>query len=320
MYMQHADTSRAYTGDSRLEEVGAVALSPAASRRRLGMELRNLREQAGLLIEDAAATLECSTAKISRLENGKGRPFQRDVRDLLALYAPAGQGREQELYELAEAGRQSDWIDDYREFLQGEVFHGQLAPDSGGRFVTMERDASELKLFECDYVPGLFQSAEYIEAICRYSYPDRPERELRNFIRLRLKRQEAVLDRRDHARISVVMSELVALRRAVPAEILSAQLWELVKRLRGELNWVNFRVTNLIDEPHAALGGPFHVIKFADPNDQDVVYLEGREEPDYLESDTAVLRYESFFNSLEKVSLPRADSLDRLLEIAARLE
>ncbi|MDQ3152316.1 MAG: helix-turn-helix domain-containing protein, partial [Actinomycetota bacterium] len=49
-------------------------------RRRLGAELRNLREQAGLKIEDIAAELECSPSKVSRLETGKGIPKSRDVR------------------------------------------------------------------------------------------------------------------------------------------------------------------------------------------------------------------------------------------------
>src|SRR5215470_10308698 len=59
---------------------------PAVPRRRLGSELRRLREESGLLIEDVAETLECSTSKISRLENGKGIPKIRDVRDMLGRY------------------------------------------------------------------------------------------------------------------------------------------------------------------------------------------------------------------------------------------
>lgn len=289
-----------------------MALSPAAARRRLGAELKALREQAELLVEDAAQALECSTAKISRLENGKGRPFQRDVRDLLALYAPLGRGREQELQDLAAAGRQGDWIDDFREVLQGEAFYGQLAPDSGGRFVTMERDAAELKLFEPDYIPGLFQSTEYIEAICRYSFPHRPVSERRNFVDLRLKRQEAVLGQPGRVQITTIMSELAILRRVVPKETMRNQIKELATRLRGELSWVDFHVTTLIKEPPAALGGPFYIIKFADPQDQDIVYLEGREEPDYLESAVAVTRYEAFFAALQSASLSRSDSLERL--------
>ncbi len=47
---------------------------PAMPRRRLGAELRRLREDAGLKIEDVAAALECSVSKVSRLETGKGIP------------------------------------------------------------------------------------------------------------------------------------------------------------------------------------------------------------------------------------------------------
>ena len=137
--------------------------------------------------------------------------------------------------------------------------------------------------------------------------------ERRNFVQLRLKRQEAVLGQSGRVKISVIMSELALLRRVVPDKTMRSQINELVSKLSGDLSWVDFRVTTLIDEPSAALGGPFYIIKFAERQDQDVVYLEGREEPDYLESDEDVSRYESFFAALEKASLSRADSLDRLM-------
>lgn len=63
--------------------------SPVITRRRLGAELRRLRTVSNKTIEQAAEVLECSPAKISRLESGGGVPKVRDVRDLLRLYVPA---------------------------------------------------------------------------------------------------------------------------------------------------------------------------------------------------------------------------------------
>ena len=56
---------------------------PTVRRRRLGMELRALREAAGLNSQQAAEELGCSQSKISRVENGKTPVSVRDVRDLL---------------------------------------------------------------------------------------------------------------------------------------------------------------------------------------------------------------------------------------------
>jgi DNA-binding XRE family transcriptional regulator len=44
---------------------------PTVQRRRLGIELRRLREQAGKTIDEVAKILECSDSKVSRIENGQ---------------------------------------------------------------------------------------------------------------------------------------------------------------------------------------------------------------------------------------------------------
>ncbi len=65
-----------------------------------------------------------------------------------------------------------------------------------------------------------------------------------------------------------------------------------------------------------ALGGPFNILKYNRSNDQDIVYLEGREGATWLESNGDVSRYEALFSSLEKDSLSRADSLEMLSRAA----
>jgi hypothetical protein len=103
-----------------------VTRSPMVARRRLGTELPTLREAARKKIEDAADALECSTAKISRLESGKGVPRARNVRDLILLYGPKAKRDQDHLLELAEDGRRQDWWNDYGDVVQGEMFADHL--------------------------------------------------------------------------------------------------------------------------------------------------------------------------------------------------
>ena len=56
--------------------------SPIGARRRLGAELRRLRTEAGMTLDDVAERMTCSTSKISRLETGKGVPKVPDVSEL----------------------------------------------------------------------------------------------------------------------------------------------------------------------------------------------------------------------------------------------
>ncbi|WP_324290297.1 helix-turn-helix domain-containing protein [Streptomyces antarcticus] len=59
---------------------------PLIRRRRLGAELRRLRESKGMKSAEAAALLMVSQPKISLLENGHRRISPRDVRDLCRIY------------------------------------------------------------------------------------------------------------------------------------------------------------------------------------------------------------------------------------------
>src|SRR6266508_6775931 len=78
--------------------------SPTVRRRRLGMELRRLREDADYTLERVAETLECSDSKISRIETGQVGATPRDVRDMLALYGISDERRD-ELVKLARVAR-----------------------------------------------------------------------------------------------------------------------------------------------------------------------------------------------------------------------
>src|SRR5580700_1239166 len=49
----------------------AASPSPTVRRKRLGIELRRLREQAELTCEDVGQRLECSGTRISRMETGR---------------------------------------------------------------------------------------------------------------------------------------------------------------------------------------------------------------------------------------------------------
>src|SRR5256886_10752936 len=80
--------------------------SPTVRRRRLGLELRRLREAAGVTIDVVADRLECSSSKISRIETGHTGATPRDVRDMLAVYGVDGPVAE-DLVQVARAPRQT---------------------------------------------------------------------------------------------------------------------------------------------------------------------------------------------------------------------
>ncbi len=248
-----------------------MSRSPAVARRRLGAELRGLREAAGKRIEDAALTLECSTAKISRLETGKGVPRARDIRDLIVLYGTKAKEQQDYLLELAADGRGQDWWNDYSDVQQGGMFADHLL-----RYVALERDASSIRSFAPDLIPGLLQNEDYINALASMIFPEQPEKERARFVEFRQRRQKLIYGRQNTVDLSFVVSELALIRTIGNRAVLRSQLEMLRRDLEKSLDWVEFRITPLSAPAAGALGGPFSIMTFADPTDQDVVYLEGR--------------------------------------------
>src|SRR6185312_10463354 len=122
------------------------ARGPVVPRRRLGAELRALREQAGLTIEDVATELECSVSKISRLETGKGIPKGRDVRDLLERYEVRDQARRDRMMRWAREGQRQGWWHNFSDVLAPDPEDPLLADDLE-RYVGYEQDASEVRSF-----------------------------------------------------------------------------------------------------------------------------------------------------------------------------
>src|SRR5690242_14264811 len=89
---------------SPVQEVG----SPEVGRRQLAMDLRRLRASTGRTIDDVARHLECSAAKVSRMETGAVRVALTDLRAVLELYG-VGRAERDALFALARQSRHRGW-------------------------------------------------------------------------------------------------------------------------------------------------------------------------------------------------------------------
>ncbi len=87
----------------------ASNVNPTVRRRRLGQELRRLREHKDMTAEEVAERLLVSQSKISRLENGRRSISQRDVRDLCGVYEVEDQRIVDSLMQMAKDSRQQGW-------------------------------------------------------------------------------------------------------------------------------------------------------------------------------------------------------------------
>ncbi|MEN3535038.1 helix-turn-helix transcriptional regulator [Microbispora sp. ZYX-F-249] len=277
--------------------------SPTVRRRRLGQELRRLRERADLTGDQVAARLGWSAAKISRIETARTSPRTSDVEALLVIYM-VDSGQRQELLALHRDATRKGWWEDYRDSL----------PKEYTTFLGLEAEATTARDWEPQVVPGLFQTEAYVRAMMESGQRSTLEApgNVRSRIEVRMARQQAVLRAESPLAISAVLEESVLLRRFGDHEVMREQLRRLVEV--SELPNVELRILPL-DADHPINTGAFCHLKL--PEFHDVVYLEALLGGRLVEDEAIVYRYEVAFDYLETKALD-VDESRRFLEKTVR--
>ncbi|GIG60811.1 transcriptional regulator [Longispora fulva] len=272
--------------------------SPAVRRRRLGIMLRRIREEAGLTADKVAKELAVAGSTITRIEKGEsaGRPGM--LRDLLDHY-DVGSPQREVLVQLGREGRQKGLYDAY-----GTVMIAAYAD--------LEAEAETITQFENVLVPGLLQTADYTRAIIRAVRPDIGVDELARSVELRLARQ-AMLDRDDPPELRLILDE-AALRRIVGGrDVMCAQLAWLIQRAR--LSHVTLQIVPLAVGAHAGMSGAFTILGYSEP-ELDLVYLGNASGGLYLEKAADIRWYLITHERLRAAALSPVDSLALLAAVA----
>jgi hypothetical protein len=233
-----------------------------------------------------------SEAKLSRLESGQLPVKKVDVLALCDLYDVDDQIRDH-LANLA-AGTEAGvgWWEEFSD----------TAPHWFRLYLDLEHDADEIVFYEPLLVHGLFQTADYATAVYRAAQPDTDETRTARHVRLRMRRQQAVLDRQPSARLRLVLDEGVLARPVGGQEVMSAQ----VAHLRGvnQLPHIVVEVLPFEIGAHAAMLGSFALLDFADTSDPSVVYVESEAGAHYLETNEQVARYRRVVALLDEQVVP----------------
>ncbi|MEV8455622.1 helix-turn-helix transcriptional regulator [Streptomyces sp. NPDC052095] len=150
---------------------------PTMRSRRLGGELRRLRLEAGLKVQDASDALECGQPKISQIENGKRGIRPLDLTTLFNLYGVEDERHRANLRRLAKEIHKVDWWSG----------HGPFLYDALKDYLTLEADSQAVRTFEPMLVPGLLQT----EAYARQVFGVVPSAEkIESLVQTRMKRKE----------------------------------------------------------------------------------------------------------------------------------
>jgi Domain of unknown function (DUF5753) len=87
--------------------------------------------------------------------------------------------------------------------------YGDAIPSWFDVFVALEGAAEEMRMYEAELVPGLFQTAAYAGAVIRRHRPELAPEDLDRRVLLRMHRQACVTREADSTRLDVVLNEAV---------------------------------------------------------------------------------------------------------------
>lgn len=266
----------------------ASNVNPTVRRRRLGQELRRLRELKGMTAEEVAERLLVSQSKISRLENGRRSISQRDVRDLCGVYEVEDHRIVDSLMQMAKDSRQQGWWHAF-----GDIPYSV--------YIGLETDAASLRVYEPQVVPGLLQTRQYAEALIAGALPESGSSDIEKRVGVRLRRQERIKDDEHPLRLWAVIDES-ALRRVVgDRHLMREQLEHLVEI--SQQPHVTVQVLPFDMGAHPGINGQYAILEFPDAADSSVVYIEGVTSDLYLEKANDVQKYSVMYEHLRAQAL-----------------
>jgi transcriptional regulator with XRE-family HTH domain len=285
-----------------------ASIGPTVRRRRLGTELRRLREAHSLKLEEVADKLGLAASTLSRIETGKAPTRTAYLSAMLDLYSVDDPGQRQILVDMAREGHRKGWWAAWDDVL----------PTGFDVYVGLEGEAASLRAYESQVVHGLLQTEAYAREVMttvrRRQTPDQIER----LVQLRMQRQEIIVPgRAGPIELWLILDEAVIRRVMGSPELMRAQL----NHLADASQWPNvtLQVLPFSSGLHPALNGPFAIIEFPERFDPDVVYTEGVGGQDYLERERDVRARAEAFDLLRAAALSPADSTDLIGALAREI-
>ena len=247
-------------GDAPLPAHLEARGGPTVLRLIVGAQLRRLREASGISRESAAYIIRGSEAKMSRIEAGRVGFRRRDVADLLTMYGVTDEAARDVVLRLAVQANEPGWWHRYNDAM----------PEWFSTFVGLEQAAAIIRCYEAQYAPGLLQTEAYANAVIELGQTARVD-EVTRRVELRMHRQQ-LLSMPHPPDYWAVIDEAVLRRNLGGRKVMRDQLDHIVEASKRPN--ITVQVVPFERSDAAAVGGPFTLLRFTEPDLPDIVYLE----------------------------------------------
>lgn len=283
-----------------------MATGPTVRRRRLGTELRRLRDSSGFKLEEVASALGVAPSTLSRIETGKAPTKSAYLTQMLEMYGVTDVGQRQVLVDMAREGHRKGWWAAYDDVL----------PSGFDIYVGLEAETAAIRSYEISVVHGLLQTPDYARAVLREMWPRHTAQQIDRLVDLRIERQHR-FDDVPPLELWAILDEAV-IRRAVggPA-VMRGQLHHLA--VEADRPGMTVQILPFSCGAHAAHGGPFSILEFPERSDSEVAYVESVAGYIYLEKDRDVRARSEAFDRLRAAALSPGASRDLLSQVAREL-
>lgn len=269
--------------------------SPTFRRRRLGRRLKQLRDQAGMTLDEVAVRLDRTRSAINRMETGKARIDVNVVRTMMDIYDV----RDDSLIDLAREALRRGWWSMYG------------IRDLG--YIGMETEASTVLELALLTIPGLLQTEDYMRAL--FAMGHRNVDRLEKHVASRSHRQLRLSDGETPLELIAIIDEAALHKKIGGVEVMQAQLRHLLGR--AEQSNVTIQILPNATGAHPGLNGAFIVLRFPEEEDPDLLYVEYPTGSIHVEKAEEVAAARMVFDRLRSEALAPRDSA-ALIERVAR--
>lgn len=273
----------------------ATTSSPTLKQRRLGAELRKLRERAGLTSTAAAAELGVQQARVSMIEAGRYAVGADRVRVMARTYTCADDDLVDALADMT-GGRTRGWWDEYREHL----------PASFADMAELEHRARALRVALVIHIPGLLQTVDHARAVMREAAPPLRAYEVEHRLSHRMKRQ-AILYGDKPVPYTAIIHEAALRMEFGGMETVRAQLEHLLAM--SEMDNVTIRVIPFGGGTFPGTGQSFDYVVGPVPQ-LDTVQLDSAQGTQFMDAEAELAKYRAVLERMEMTALKSRESRD----------
>ncbi|MDH3036567.1 helix-turn-helix transcriptional regulator [Streptomyces sp. TRM75561] len=268
--------------------------NPTLRQRRLGAELRKLREKAGLTVTRAAEHLGVNQGRVSMIETGRS-PVSADlVRRMASAYDCSDKALVDALAAMT-GRRRRGWWDEYREHLPAALVD----------LAELEHHTTALRVALVIHVPALLQTTDHARALFRAVVPAMRQYEIEHRLTYRIKRQ-GILHRENPPSYSAIIHESALRMGFGGPSVARGQLTHLLDM--GELPNVTIRVIPFGTAYFPSTGQSFDYLAGAVPQ-LDTVQLDTHHGGcGFLDAEAQLTKYRAVLEHMTSCALDPTES------------